>query len=147
MMSQTIYLADETDTLALGASLAELFRPGQSVHLEGHLGAGKTTLVRGVLRAYGFTGTVKSPTYTLVEEYELQQLTLYHFDLYRLDDPEELEWMGIRDYFRTDSLCLIEWPERGLGCIPLPDFCIHLQSQGEGRQADIRRPDQEPAVA
>jgi tRNA threonylcarbamoyladenosine biosynthesis protein TsaE len=94
---------------------------------------GKTTLVRGFLRAAGFTGAVKSPTFTLVEEYSLDERKIFHFDLYRLNDPEELEWMGIRDYFIPNSLCFIEWAERGAGFLPIPDAIISLTVQDLGR--------------
>lgn len=130
------YLPDEAATLAFAA---DLMRPlqvaGGLIFLHGNLGAGKTTFVRGCLRAAGFEGAVKSPTFTLVEEYPLAGLTLYHFDLYRLNDPEELEWMGIRDYFRPDTLSFIEWPERGAGHLPEPDMELDLRYQPPGREA------------
>ena len=107
------------------------------IFLHGELGAGKTTLVRGYLRAAGHTGTVKSPTYNLVEEYSIADKKIYHFDLYRLNDPEELEWIGINDYLNQDCVCFIEWPDQGKGFLPEPDRVITLSQQGEGRVINV----------
>lgn len=136
------YLADEAATEALGAALAKECSSGL-VFLEGELGAGKTTLVRGWLRALGHQGAVKSPTYTLVEPYEFAGRNVYHFDLYRLGDPEELEDMGIRDYLTAGSLCLVEWPQRGAGVLPTADLRVQLALSGPGRAVLLSRP--EPA--
>lgn len=133
----TIFLPDETATLEFGAALWRAVDGGGLIFLSGDLGAGKTTLARGLLRAAGVTGAVKSPTYTLVEEYRLPDRMLYHFDLYRLGGAEELEWMGIRDYLERDALCLIEWPERGAGVLPQADLHLHLEPVAEGRQVEI----------
>lgn len=133
----TRFLPDENATLAFGAELWRAVESGGLIFLSGDLGAGKTTLARGLLRAAGVTGTIKSPTYTLVEEYRVPDRTLYHFDLYRLGHAEELEWMGIRDYLDGGTLCLIEWPERGTGILPDPDLHLHLESRAEGRQVEI----------
>jgi len=138
MTVEQVDLPDEAATLALGASLARrLIGGGACVYLEGDLGAGKTTLVRGLLRGLGHEGAVKSPTYTIVEPYELGGVHIYHFDLYRLGDPEELELIGVRDYFSSDSLCLLEWPERGAGVVPSPDLTITLAVNGRGRKATL----------
>lgn len=138
---QTRYLADnEIAMVALGEQLGGVFAQyshSLTVHLLGDLGAGKTTLTRGILRAFGHAGAVKSPTYTLVEAYEFPSRTVYHFDLYRLGDPEELEYMGIRDYFAANTLCLIEWPARGEGVLPVPDLVIEISVAGEGRRLDL----------
>ncbi|KZY36550.1 tRNA threonylcarbamoyladenosine biosynthesis protein TsaE [Alcanivorax sp. HI0083] len=137
-MSQEFYdLPDEAATLSLGADLGHRLAAGGCVYLEGDLGAGKTTLVRGMLRGLGHEGAVKSPTYTIVEPYEIAGVHIYHFDLYRLADPEELELIGVRDYFDAGSLCLLEWPERGAGVVPTPDLTITLAVHGHGRKATL----------
>ena len=106
---------------------------GGVIHLHGDLGAGKTSLTRGLMRGYGYEGAVKSPTYTLVEPYEFKYCNIYHFDLYRLSDPEEVEYLGADDYFHESNLCLIEWAEKGSKVAPAADLKIELESEGTGR--------------
>jgi len=118
---------------ALGARLASGMEPGMVIFLSGELGAGKTTLVRGMLRGLGHAAAVKSPTYTLVEPYALARFPVYHFDLYRLKDPEELEFIGIRDYLGGHGVCLIEWAERGAAVLPGPDVEITIERSGDAR--------------
>ena len=127
------YLNNTEETERFGAELWELVPSKCLIFLNGDLGAGKTTLVRGFLRAAGFTGAVKSPTYTLVEEYTIGTRKVFHFDLYRVVDPEELEWIGIRDYVAQDCICFIEWPDKGKGLLPEPDFVITLKTENYGR--------------
>ncbi len=128
-----IYLNDTEATEQFGTSLYKILPAKCVVFLQGDLGAGKTTLVRGFLRASGYNGTVKSPTYNIVEEYAIAQQAVFHFDLYRLSSPEELEWIGINDYFAQQSICFIEWPDLGLGFLPEPDIIIALSQQEQGR--------------
>jgi len=150
-LSGSTYLVDEQATEAFGRALALATQPEQDnasphgqeidpgttggrIFLFGDLGAGKTTLVRGLMRGYQHNGPVKSPTYTLVEPYESPGRNIYHFDLYRLADPEELEFLGVWDYFEAGNLCLVEWPEKGKGFLPAPDLQINLQAEGSGRR-------------
>ena len=109
--------------------------PGRVLHLSGELGAGKTTLVRGLLRALGHSGKVKSPTYALVERYVFSGLSLYHFDFYRFTDPDEWLSSGFREAFHPESLCIVEWPERAAGMLPPPDLSVRLEYSGAGRNA------------
>jgi tRNA threonylcarbamoyladenosine biosynthesis protein TsaE len=133
----TRYLADDSATAALGASLARALVPGLVIYLCGNLGAGKTALARAVLRGLGYEGKVKSPTFTLVELYAISRLTIYHFDLYRFGDPREWVEAGFRDYFGPDTVCLVEWPEKAEGVLPPADLRITLQIQDSGRSAEI----------
>lgn len=139
---QTFILADEMATIALGKKIANLvktaLKQGIIVFLNGDLGAGKTTLTRGFVQGMGHIGNVKSPTYTLVEPYDLQDWQVYHFDLYRLADPEELEYMGIRDYFNSNCCSFIEWPEKGQGMLPVADMIIDLAYLDEQRQVALQ---------
>ncbi len=131
------HLLDEAATLDLAGRFYRALPAGCLVFLRGNLGAGKTAFVRGCLRAAGHQGAVKSPTFTLVEEYALEGRAIYHFDLYRLADAEELEWMGIRDYLRSDALCFIEWPERGEGGLPMADVEVSIAIVGTARDLAV----------
>ncbi|WP_018876126.1 MULTISPECIES: tRNA (adenosine(37)-N6)-threonylcarbamoyltransferase complex ATPase subunit type 1 TsaE [unclassified Thioalkalivibrio] len=129
-------------TEAAGAALAALDQPN-IVFLEGDLGAGKTTWVRGLLHRLGHAGAVRSPTYTLVEPYRLADREVLHFDLYRLGDPEELEYLGVREAFGGEGLWLVEWPERGAGWLPAPDLVVRLAHRAageEGRELRLEGP-------
>lgn len=144
----SIFLADEKATIEFGQMLgkycqAEFPETGLNIYLHGDLGAGKTTLVRGLIQYFLPQVKVKSPTYTLVEDYDVEQNKsllkhIYHFDLYRLGDPEELEYLGGRDYFSSDSLCLVEWPERGEGWLAKADLEITLKYQVDGRAVEVQ---------
>ncbi|MFJ4497400.1 tRNA (adenosine(37)-N6)-threonylcarbamoyltransferase complex ATPase subunit type 1 TsaE [Pseudomonas atacamensis] len=137
MSEVTLYLADEQAMSDFGARIARVTQGHGLIFLEGNLGMGKTTLSRGIIRGLGHVGAVKSPTFTLVEPYEIGDVRAFHFDLYRLVDPEELEFLGIRDYFEDDALCLIEWPDKGAGFLPKPDLTITISSQDSGRSLKI----------
>jgi tRNA threonylcarbamoyladenosine biosynthesis protein TsaE len=138
MLDLKLDLPDEAATLALGAALASALEPGLSVHLRGDLGVGKTTLVRGVLRGLGHGGPVKSPTYTLVELYEVSRLVLHHFDFYRFQDPREWIDAGFRESFNGRTVSLIEWPEKAGGLLPPADVEIDLVSSGAGRSVSLQ---------
>ena len=126
--------SSEKEMLEVAKEYAGTLKAGTVIFLHGNLGAGKTTFVKGILRALGYEGNVKSPTYTLVESYELEGFSLHHFDLYRLADPEELEWIGVRDYFNDSSICFIEWPEKGNGFLSKSDKNIYIKYLDKGRE-------------
>lgn len=136
--SWTVFLPDEAATVAAGMRLGATVDQGGVIFLEGVLGAGKTTFCRGILNAFGHRGPVKSPTYTLVEPYQFGTAAVYHFDLYRLGEPEELEFMGIRDYFQRGSLCIIEWPARGADILPEADLQVKLMPEDNGRRLTVQ---------
>lgn len=127
----------ESSQEALGGKLARLLLPPLIVYLVGDLGTGKTTLTRGVLRGLGHRGSVRSPTYTLLEPYDLGLLHLYHLDLYRLGDPEELEYLGLRDLLDRESVLFVEWPQKGGSVLPPPDLVIRLDYRGSGRGLEL----------
>ena len=133
----TAQLDDESKTLELGARLARALHPGLRIYLSGDLGAGKTTLVRGCLRALGYQGRVKSPTFSLVELYEFSRLYLYHFDFYRFEDPTEWSDAGFRDAFSGSGVCIVEWPQKAAGRLPAADLEITLEHVGAGRAVRI----------
>lgn len=145
MTHSTCHLADEDATVAMGQLLALVTSDGAKdpakrrclggqLFLRGDLGAGKTTLARGLLRGFGHVGAVKSPTYTLVEPYEETRYSIYHFDLYRINTLEEVEFLGISEYFEERNLCVVEWAEKGRGFLPAPDLEITLENEGSGRR-------------
>jgi tRNA threonylcarbamoyladenosine biosynthesis protein TsaE len=136
----SLELPDEAATLRLGAALAPGIAPGRVLHLIGELGTGKTTLVRGLLRALGYPGRVKSPTYPLVELYVVSSLHLYHFDFYRFKNEAEWQDSGFREYFSAQSACVVEWPERAGGLLPPPSLAIRLEIAGAGRRAWLSAP-------
>lgn len=151
MKTRQKFLEDEAATIKFGQDLARATYAdeletniqalegigretiGAMIHLNGELGEGKTTLTRGIMRGYGYTGAVKSPTYTLVEPYEFEKCHIYHFDLYRLAAPREIEYLGAEDYFESTNICIIEWANRGKSIIPEADILIELKSKGTGR--------------
>ena len=137
MSDLTLDIVGEEAMTRFGSRLAQVTAGVGVIFLEGDLGAGKTTLSRGIIRGLGHEGAVKSPTFTLVEPYETATARAFHFDLYRLVDAEELEFMGVRDYFDGNALCLIEWPQRGAGFLPKPDLTITISPLGQGRRVAL----------
>lgn len=133
----TLHLPDPGATERFGAKLAPALTGGMIVTLHGELGTGKTTLVRGLLRARGVAGLVRSPTYTLVEHYPISSLYFYHFDFYRFTNPDEWDSAGMSDYFRDDSICIVEWPERVAGVLPAPDLALSLSFPAKNGGRDL----------
>lgn len=131
-------LHNEADTLAFAAHLATLINDKIIIFLYGPLGAGKTTFTRGFLRGLQFQGKVKSPTYTLVEPYQINDKTIFHFDFYRINDPMELQYVGIEEYFHQRAICLIEWPEKALPLLPDPDLNCYIAYQNGGREIRLQ---------
>lgn len=136
------HLQDEAGTTAIGAALARALAPGLAIHLHGDLGAGKTTLTRAMLHAAGYTGHVRSPTYTLVEPYAVmidgQQVEVLHFDLYRLASAEEFLDAGFREHFGGQAICIVEWPEKAAPVLPSPDIEVLLSISGRGRDIELQ---------
>ena len=142
MQSFKTYLPDESATAALGAALARALQPGLVIYLHGDLGAGKTALTRALLRASGYQGTVKSPTYTLSEPYRVQlngePVNVIHYDLYRMSSPEEFLDAGFREDFDGKNVCIVEWPEKGEPVLPPPDVRVLLNVSGLGREVELQ---------
>lgn len=132
-MKHEAHLKNEEETIRFGMILGQFLHGGGRVYIKGNLGSGKTTLCRGILRTFGFSGAVKSPTFTLIEPYELVKGTIYHFDLYRLIDPDELEYIGLEEYFQCSNLCLVEWPEQAGQKLPPADVEIELMLKDKAR--------------
>jgi tRNA threonylcarbamoyladenosine biosynthesis protein TsaE len=133
----SVNLPDERATLELGARLAQALRPRLTIFLKGELGAGKTTLARGMLRGLGYTEKVKSPTFSLVEVYRFSRLYLHHFDFYRFKDPQEWEEAGFREMFGGDGVCLVEWPEKAGPLLPTADLELTIEHEETGRRAEL----------
>ncbi len=127
----------EQEQERIGEGLSRVVPARCLIYLTGDLGAGKTTLTRGLLRGLGYGGAVKSPTYTLIEPYEIGERRCYHLDLYRLADPDEIEYLGLRDMLEEDAIMLVEWPEQGAGALPEPDLMIHIRYLDQGRELTV----------
>lgn len=136
-MLKIVEIQTEEDMLTLAGKFANAVGNGAILFLEGPLGAGKTTFTRGFLRAFGYGGKVKSPTFTLVEPYELSGHSIFHFDFYRLHQADELNQIGINEYFSPPSICLIEWPEKGFPLLPQPDVTCYISFSENGRQVKL----------
>lgn len=130
-------LNSEAETNAFGVECAPCIGAGGIVFLQGDLGAGKTSLAKGLLKGWGYDGVVTSPTFTLLESYSFSGFDVHHFDLYRMESPEELEMIGARELFNQRDICLIEWPARAAGFLPQPDYLFSLQHHPDGRQVRL----------
>jgi tRNA threonylcarbamoyladenosine biosynthesis protein TsaE len=139
-MTNRLFIADAQAMRDLGADLATQAKPGDVIFLHGNLGAGKTTLSRGFLQALGVKGSIKSPTFSLVESYQVHEMRIFHLDLYRIDDPRLLDDIGLEDYFMPDAICLVEWPEKADDLLQLPTYycTIEIPHNGEGRWVTIK---------
>lgn len=139
MTALQIETADETQTEAIGARLARFLPQLRLIYVRGPLGAGKTTLVRGLLRGLGHAGAVTSPTFTLVEPYRVGSVEVFHFDFYRIEDPAEVEFLGLRDYLGGEGVCVVEWPERAGAILPTPDLDVMIRTSNDrGRVLQLR---------
>ncbi len=126
-----------SEMIAFGVKCAPCLSPGQVIFLDGDLGAGKTTLAKGLMAGWGYTGMVTSPTFTLLESYDLSHMSVHHFDLYRMESADELEMIGARELFNSASICLIEWPDKAAGFLPLPDVVFTIEHCAHGRHIKI----------
>ncbi len=136
-MAKHINISSADEMIKFGKQLSKNLKGGDVIYLNGDLGAGKTTLTKGIIKGLGYDGNIKSPTFTLVESYQPTDLDVHHFDMYRIADPEELEWMGIRDYFNDQSIVIIEWPEKGEGFLPNANIKINISYLENGRAIEI----------
>ena len=132
-----IVTKNEKQTISFGSKIAKSFKKGDVIALFGNLGAGKTTLAKGLLSGWGYTGRVTSPTFTLLESYDLSLLSVHHFDLYRMESADELEMIGARELFNPTSICLIEWPDKAAGFLPTPDVVFTIEHCAHGRHIKI----------
>lgn len=138
-MEKHLYIPDESSQLGIGQALAQACKEGGAwIYLSGELGTGKTTLARGFLQGLGYQKRVKSPTYTLVEPYEIAGRLICHFDFYRISQQAELAYLGLEEYFTTTSICLVEWPDHFMDFLPIPDILIFLTTQNQGRQLKLQ---------